>query len=446
MGLNLASKTIDKNIINCDENFFVTLALSASPNIQDNPTDIVLILDRSGSMTGVPLKEVKAAAKTFIDIIDESTDGGLNGLIGNGSNIGMVSFSTEATKDVALTTNTATLKNAIDLMVAGGNTNHADAFQKATELFNPLSQNAKVMIMFTDGETTIGTNPLIDADLAKAAGITIYCIGLTGANGVDVTALNSWASDPDATHVSIAPNPEDLVNLFEELASNISKTGATNIVIDEVLNDDFNIVNILTPSVGDASLVNNTSLKWKIAELGKKGDEGASLTFEVKYIGKKSKITNVNKSITYTDTEGNIANFGNPEITINCSKVIIVNPCPEPQEMDFGRCQEYLEYDLGDYILSDLGRILELSVNIKNVCPNKKVAVAITLNEVNDLGQETKKAMKVLSIPAHNSTVCEDIKLKNIKFVLPEENGLLCSERKLVARILANYIDNNPVC
>lgn len=302
MGLNLASKTIDKNIINCDENFFVTLALSASPNIQDNPTDIVLILDRSGSMTGVPLKEVKAAAKTFIDIIDESTDGGLNGLIGNGSNIGMVSFSTEATKDVALTTNTATLKNAIDLMVAGGNTNHADAFQKATELFNPLSQNAKVIIMFTDGETTIGTNPLIDADLAKAAGITIYCIGLTGANGVDVTALNSWASDPDATHVSIAPDPEDLVNLFEELASNISKTGATNIVIDEVLNDDFNIVNILTPSVGDVSLVNNTSLKWKIAELGKKGDEGASLTFEVKYIGKKSKITNVNKSITYTDT------------------------------------------------------------------------------------------------------------------------------------------------
>lgn len=114
--------------------------------------------------------------------------------------------------------------------------------------------------------------------------------------------------------------------------------------------------------------------------------------------------------------------------------------------MDFGRCQEYLEYDLGDYSLSDLGRILELSVNIKNVCPNKKVAVAITLNEVNDLGEEIKKAMKVLSIPAHNSTVCEDIKLKNIKFVLPEENGLLCSERKLVARILANYIDNNPVC
>lgn len=446
MGLNLASKTIDKNIISCGEDFLVTLSLSASPSIQDNPVDIVLILDKSGSMTGVPLTEMKTAAKTFIDIIDESTDGGLNGLIGNGSNIGIVSFSTDATKDVGLTTNTNTLKNAIDLITAGGNTNHADAFKKAIELFNPLSQNNKVVIMFTDGTTTIGTDPLIDAELAKSMGITIYCIGLTGANGVDVTALNSWASAPISTHVSIAPNPEDLVGLFEDLASNISKPGATNIVIDEVLNDDFNIIEILPASVGNASLINNTSLRWVINELGKTKDEGAILTFKVSYLGQSSKVTNINKSITYVDTEGNIANFGNPEITINCSKVVIVNPCPEAKNVDFGGCQDYLEYDLGDYSLSDLGRILELSINIKNVCPNKKVAVAITLNEINNLNTEIKKAMKILSIPAHTSTVCEDIKLKNIKFVLPEEDGLLCSERKFVARVLANYINNNPIC
>ena len=105
-------------------------------------------------MTGLPLEEVKSAAKTFIDIIDEATDGVKDGTIGNGSSIGIVSFSTTATEDSPLSTSVSDLKSAVDTLVAGGNTNHSDAFKKARELFDPLSTNAKVMVMFTD-ETAI---------------------------------------------------------------------------------------------------------------------------------------------------------------------------------------------------------------------------------------------------------------------------------------------------
>lgn len=59
------------------------------------------------------------------------------------------------------------LKNAVDGLTAGGNTNHAAAFAKATELFEPASGNAKVMVMFTDGNTTAGPAP---APVAAAAG------------------------------------------------------------------------------------------------------------------------------------------------------------------------------------------------------------------------------------------------------------------------------------
>ena len=446
MGLNLSNKLLNKSEILCGENFFVTLALSAAPDIQENPVDIVLVLDRSGSMTGLPLSEVKKAAKIFVDIIDTATDGGANGIIGNGSNIGMVSFATEATKNVSLTTNVAELKTAIDILVAGGNTNHSDAFKKAIETFNPLSQNEKVIIMFTDGTTTIGPNPNILAQQAKDAGITIYCIGLTGANGVDVNALNQWASDPDSTHVSITPDLNDLENVFEELANNITKPGATNIVVDEVLNDDFSIVEIMMPTKGNASLVNNTTLKWTINELGKRASENATLTFEVKYLGNSSKITEVNKSITYSDDEGNIANFQNPKITINCGSIYSVDPCPDPQTVTFDVYQDYLEFDLGNYVLDNLGRILELSLTLKNICPNKKVALAITLNEVDNLGKENKKGMKIISIPAHSGKSCEDIKVKNIKFILPEEDGLLCAQKQYKVRVIANYINNNSIC
>ena len=55
MGLNNSNKIISADRIDCSGSLKVTLALSASPDITENPTDIVLILDRSGSMAHQPL-------------------------------------------------------------------------------------------------------------------------------------------------------------------------------------------------------------------------------------------------------------------------------------------------------------------------------------------------------------------------------------------------------
>ncbi len=190
-------------------------------------------------MTGSPLANMKLGAKAFIDIIDQATDSSQDGTIGSGSRIGIVSFSDTATADTQLITSVETLKNAVDSLTAGGRTNHADAFTKAVELFDPLSNNAKVIVMFTDGETTAGPPPAPIAAAARASGIVIYCIGLLGTGGVDVDALNDWATDPDDSHVAITPDIDELEDLFKDLASNISKPGATNIVIDEIVNPDF---------------------------------------------------------------------------------------------------------------------------------------------------------------------------------------------------------------
>ena len=75
MGITNSNKVIDVNEIDCTGELKVTLALTAAPDIISNPTDIALVLDRSGSMAGIPLDSMKAGAKTFIDIIEEATDG-----------------------------------------------------------------------------------------------------------------------------------------------------------------------------------------------------------------------------------------------------------------------------------------------------------------------------------------------------------------------------------
>ena len=100
------------------------------------------------------------------------------------------------------------------------------------------------MVMFTDGKTTSGIPPAPVAAAARAAGIIIYCIGLTGADGIDVSVLNDWATDPDASHVAVTPDDSELEDLFADLAANISKPGATDIVIDEIINPDFVITSI----------------------------------------------------------------------------------------------------------------------------------------------------------------------------------------------------------
>ena len=268
MGVTNSNKVVNTDRIACDGSAKVTLALTAAPDIVSNPTDIVLVLDRSGSIIGSPLADLKLGAKTFIDIIDEATDSSQDGQIGSGSRMGIVSFASTAMANTQLITSVDNLKAAVDSLTAAGNTNHADAFLKATELFDPSSPNAKVMVMFTDGNTTTGLPPAPVAAAARAQGIIIYCIGLIGSDGLDINALNNWATDPDASHVAVTPDAADLEELFAELAANISKPGATDIIIDEVVNPDFVITSISSPTKGSATMLDTRSLRWTIPQLG----------------------------------------------------------------------------------------------------------------------------------------------------------------------------------
>lgn len=453
MGVTNSNKQINTSRIDCDGLLKVTLALAAAPDISSNPTDIVLVLDRSGSMAGSPLANMKAGAKTFIDIIDEATDSTQDGNIGSGSRIGIVSFANNATADTQLITSVATLKSAVDSLVANGSTNHADAFSEAIQLFDPLSTNAKVIVMFTDGKTTAGPPPAPVAAAARAEGIIIYCIGLIGADGIDVNVLNDWATDPDASHVAVTPNDADLEELFKDLAANISKPGATNIVIDEKINPDFIITSVIPPSKGTAMTLDANTIQWKIQELGVSANEGASLEFYIQHIGQDSGEKMVNESITYVDNEGNVVVFPTPSVTVDCGVVVNPEPCPVPVDVAMAGCQDSMVVDMGNTYLESQGRILQLDVTVKNVCPGKRVALGIILTEVDSGGTEYQRGMKAITIPAHNYPTCRDVLVKCIKFVLPEDlavsgggQGTMCNTRNFRVRFIAHNIDTDFNC
>lgn len=452
MGVTNSNKELNVTEIDCGGSFRIKLSLTAEPDITSNPTDIVLILDRSGSMAGSPLANLKNGAKKFIEIIDEATDSAQDGQIGFGSRIGIVSFADTATQDTQLITSVADLKAAVDALSSGGSTNHEDAFTKALALFDPTSSNAKVMVMFTDGETTAGGDPNAVATTAKSQGVIIYSIGLSGNGGIDEQALRDWASDPDSAYVAITPNDEELEKLFEDLARNIAKPGATNIVITDKVASCFRVTSLSSPTKGTASMVDANTVEWKIDELGVSQSEGAVFEFTVQHIGPCSGTVEVNESITYDDTEDNVVTFPSPKIEVDCDIVTLPEDCPEPIDVTVDGCTDTVEFDAGELGMESLGRIVQLDVTLRNVCPQKRVALAILLSEVDCKGCEHKRGMKTLTIPAHTRETCRDVTVRCIKFVLPEDLDVsgttdsICNTRQFKARFIAHYIDNDFEC
>ena len=123
--------------------------------------------------------------------------------------------------------------------------------------------------------------------------------------------------------------------------------------------------------------------------------------------------------------------------------------CPE-MKFRVDACRECTDVSLCDAGMTDLGRLIRLDLRVRDVCPGKRVAVAVILTEEGPCGEEKPMGMKTFTIPAHNGEICRDVRLNCIEFVAPEEKGRcgcgsLCRTRKFKARVVANYLDTDYV-
>ncbi len=267
----------------------------------------------------------------------------------------------------------------------------------------------------------------------------------------------SLTAEPD-----IKTNPTDIVLVLDRSGSmagsplanlkngakNIIKPGATEMVIREELNSCFGIVSIAMPTAGKAHIIDSTTLQWEIEKLGVDKSEGAELTFTVRHTGSCSGNVEVNEEITYSDAENNVVTFPSPKIEVDCNTVVMPEQCPKPTAITIDGCEDTVEFDAGEIGMESLGRILQLDVTVKNVCPNKRVALAVILTEVDEHGTEYKRGMKTMTIPAHTGSGCHDVTVRCIKFVLPEDLDVsgstdsMCNRRNFKARMIAHYIDD----
>lgn len=130
-----------------------------------------------------------------------------------------------------------------------------------------------------------------------------------------------------------------------------------------------------------------------------------------------------------------------------------VGNCPADGDghVYFGRCQDFKEFELGDTEVEGSGRLLHVNLTLKNVCPNRRIALGLLLRELGNNGLEETRGFRAMVVPAHNRSSCIDIPLSTIRFVLPEELHLtgasLCSSacRHFLVRVIAHYVDTNAI-
>lgn len=72
------------------------------------------------------------------------------------------------------------------------------------------------------------------------------------------------------------------------------------------------------------------------------------LEFFIRHTGADSGTKLVNESITYTDTEGNVATFPEPTVTVECDTVVCAEKCPVPVELTVEGCTDFVVVDAGD--------------------------------------------------------------------------------------------------
>ena len=185
------------------------------PPEQRQPVDVMLVLDRSGSMDDQQIADARQAARQLVGQLDLGQD-----------QVGLVSFASKASLDARLGHDESAMGRALDRLRASGGTNIAAGIDMArAELTgNRHSSSAtKAIVLMSDGQAKDkDAEARQAARQAKADGIRIITIAL-GPDADRELLLEIASSARDAYY---QPTSSDLVGTFLDIASTVHKCSA----------------------------------------------------------------------------------------------------------------------------------------------------------------------------------------------------------------------------
>ena len=331
----------------------VTLHVNGAgdPVVQRRPLDVMIVLDRSGSMDDAggsppqPITDAKEAAKALIDQLDPTLD-----------RVGLVSYSDWATLDQGLTDFFTLVKVKIDALTTGGYTNIGDAVFKAQKELddNGRSNAVHVIVLLSDGvanrshsgdvcdtwpdSPTACTNDAINqAATAKGKGTVVYTIGLNLDNigdehGSDVEdlardVLQTMATTPSNYYES--PDSSDLNGIFNSIANIITNAAGTDVVVTDILPAGVHYISGTANPAPDS--ISGQTLTWNLGILGI--TQTVTITFQVSLdSGDPNQLVDVypDSRVDYTNYQGDAASVPFPETRVDVISCATPTPTATP--------------------------------------------------------------------------------------------------------------------
>ncbi len=285
----------------------LTLAANCPGRTGHSGADIVLALDRSGSMEGAKLDSAREAAASLAALLDVRFH-----------RIGLVSFASEAALDAPLSHDVLGSLDGLDRLSAEGGTNLASAVAMAADHLNSVGRSdaLPVIILLTDGRHTDGEgDPLGEAARARAAGIRIHTIGL--GFDVDADTLRTMAASDARFHP--APRPGDLFPIYADILREVVSSLAGRLEIQDEMGPE---VTYLTGSADPPAIESAELLRWGRSFLPA---DGITLTYRVRPDRLGRLPTNRSAFADYDDGDGLRRRFDFP-----IPEVVVIAPSPTP--------------------------------------------------------------------------------------------------------------------
>lgn len=251
-----------------EENGLAKINFTIYGNPVRKGSDVILIVDSSGSMSGTKWSTAKSGAKGFVDNLYESVDG-----VPSDNRIAIVDFDSSATAYPGINNSTETFLKADDTVKVGnkrpvtysatdyfkdyvidsqmkdsGGTNYDYAFQAAQRIIDNRSDDTRpVYIVFmSDGEPRNNSiSPYHDGQAEAAElrgqGVTIYSIGLNIGDKKFNDFIVPLASSPKSTYAINIEKTSDLIGIYDAIASAIKIAGTEATITDVINTEAFEI-------------------------------------------------------------------------------------------------------------------------------------------------------------------------------------------------------------
>jgi len=169
---------------------------------------------REGGLTRIDA--LKEAVEVFLTEIEASSPT---------SSISLTTYSTESTRDFALTNDFRDIRDEVNGLTADGRTNIFQALRQGSDslaeddLSRPFAD--KTIILMTDGNFNVGGTPIPSANVAAERGHMIHTI--TFSSGANQEIMREVADIGGGLHLH-ADSAGDLSEAFREIARALSVT------------------------------------------------------------------------------------------------------------------------------------------------------------------------------------------------------------------------------